>query len=241
MTVLANEQVIDGRGWRSGALVERRKLSQWFLKITDFADELLEGVRALEHWPDKVKLMQENWIGKSRGAAVPVRAVATAATSRGLHHAARHDLRVELRRDRGRSSDRAARWRPTNPDAAGVHRAVQAGRHHRGRARDAGEARLRHRAARGASVRSGVAIAGLHRQFRADGLWHRRGVRRARARPARSRVRDANTRCRSAASSPTATRPTPEFVGDEAYTGARHAGEFALPRRHGRRRTPSAR
>ena len=67
MTVLANEQVIDGRGWRSGALVERRKLSQWFLKITDFADELLEGLDRLEHWPDKVKLMQENWIGRSRG------------------------------------------------------------------------------------------------------------------------------------------------------------------------------
>jgi leucyl-tRNA synthetase len=67
MTVLANEQVIDGRGWRSGALVEKRKLSQWFLKITDFADELIEGLGALEHWPDKVKLMQENWIGRSRG------------------------------------------------------------------------------------------------------------------------------------------------------------------------------
>jgi leucyl-tRNA synthetase len=67
MTVLANEQVIDGRGWRSGALVERKKLSQWFLKITQFADELLDGVRGLEHWPDKVKLMQENWIGKSEG------------------------------------------------------------------------------------------------------------------------------------------------------------------------------
>ncbi|HEX4695368.1 leucine--tRNA ligase [Sphingomonas sp.] len=67
MTVLANEQVIDGRGWRSGALVEKRKLSQWFLKITQFADELLEGLKALDHWPDKVRLMQENWIGKSQG------------------------------------------------------------------------------------------------------------------------------------------------------------------------------
>ncbi|WP_448659354.1 leucine--tRNA ligase [Sphingomonas sp. CJ99] len=67
MTVLANEQVIDGRGWRSGALVEKRKLSQWFLKITDFAEDLLAGLDALEHWPDKVKLMQENWIGKSVG------------------------------------------------------------------------------------------------------------------------------------------------------------------------------
>ncbi len=67
MTVLANEQVIDGRGWRSGALVEKRKLNQWFLKITDFADELLDGLGTLEHWPDKVRLMQENWIGKSEG------------------------------------------------------------------------------------------------------------------------------------------------------------------------------
>ena len=66
-TVLANEQVIDGRGWRSGALVEKRKLSQWFLKITDFAEELLEGLHGLDHWPEKVRLMQENWIGKSQG------------------------------------------------------------------------------------------------------------------------------------------------------------------------------
>ncbi|WP_296613758.1 leucine--tRNA ligase [Sphingomonas sp.] len=67
MTVLANEQVIDGRGWRSGALVEKRKLNQWFLKITQFADELLEGLKGLDHWPDKVRVMQENWIGKSQG------------------------------------------------------------------------------------------------------------------------------------------------------------------------------
>jgi leucyl-tRNA synthetase len=67
MTVLANEQVIDGRGWRSGAPVERRKLAQWFLKITDFADDLLEDLKTLDQWPDKVRLMQENWIGRSRG------------------------------------------------------------------------------------------------------------------------------------------------------------------------------
>ena len=66
-TVLANEQVIDGRGWRSGALVEKRKLSQWFLKITDFAADLLEGLGSLDKWPEKVRLMQENWIGKSQG------------------------------------------------------------------------------------------------------------------------------------------------------------------------------
>ncbi|HRQ81547.1 MAG TPA: leucine--tRNA ligase [Azospirillaceae bacterium] len=67
-TVLANEQVIDGRGWRTGALVEKRKLSQWFLKITAFADDLLEGLKTLDRWPERVRIMQENWIGKSSGA-----------------------------------------------------------------------------------------------------------------------------------------------------------------------------
>jgi leucyl-tRNA synthetase len=66
-TVLANEQVIDGRGWRSGAIVEKRKLTQWFLRITDYADALLEGLNTLDRWPEKVRLMQENWIGRSQG------------------------------------------------------------------------------------------------------------------------------------------------------------------------------
>jgi leucyl-tRNA synthetase len=69
-TVLANEQVIDGRGWRSGALVEQRKLSQWFLKITDYSDELLAALDTLERWPEKVRLMQRNWIGRSEGMLV---------------------------------------------------------------------------------------------------------------------------------------------------------------------------
>ena len=69
-TVLANEQVVDGCGWRSGAPVERRLLSQWFLKITDFADELLAAIGDLDRWPDRVRLMQQNWIGKSEGARI---------------------------------------------------------------------------------------------------------------------------------------------------------------------------
>ncbi|OJW53909.1 MAG: leucine--tRNA ligase [Alphaproteobacteria bacterium 41-28] len=69
-TVLANEQVIDGKGWRSGAPVERRKLSQWFLKITDFAQELLDDLTHLDHWPEQVKTMQANWIGRSKGALI---------------------------------------------------------------------------------------------------------------------------------------------------------------------------
>ncbi|MFC3613151.1 leucine--tRNA ligase [Lutimaribacter marinistellae] len=71
MTVLANEQVIDGKGWRSGAEVERRELTQWFFKISDMAEELLGALDGLDDWPAKVRLMQENWIGKSRGIEVP--------------------------------------------------------------------------------------------------------------------------------------------------------------------------
>ncbi len=69
-TVLANEQVIDGRGWRSGAIVERKKLSQWFFKISKFSDELLKGLDNLNNWPNKVKIMQKNWIGKSYGCEI---------------------------------------------------------------------------------------------------------------------------------------------------------------------------
>ncbi|MCP4328304.1 MAG: leucine--tRNA ligase [Alphaproteobacteria bacterium] len=72
-TVLANEQVIDGRGWRSGAEVERRKLAQWFLRITDFSDDLLNALQDLDRWPERVRLMQENWIGRSQGAYINFR------------------------------------------------------------------------------------------------------------------------------------------------------------------------
>ncbi|MCW8844455.1 MAG: leucine--tRNA ligase, partial [Gammaproteobacteria bacterium] len=69
-TVLANEQVIDGRGWRSGALVERREIPQWFMRITDYADELLEGLDKLDGWPEAVRTMQRNWIGRSEGLVI---------------------------------------------------------------------------------------------------------------------------------------------------------------------------
>ncbi|MFK8034549.1 MAG: leucine--tRNA ligase [Hyphomicrobiales bacterium] len=69
-TVLANEQVIDGKGWRSGAEVEQRELTQWFFKITDYSEDLLKGLEGLDRWPDKVRLMQKNWIGKSEGISV---------------------------------------------------------------------------------------------------------------------------------------------------------------------------
>ncbi|TCA28707.1 leucine--tRNA ligase [Rhizobium leguminosarum bv. viciae] len=69
-TVLANEQVIDGRGWRSGALVEQRELTQWFFKITDFSQDLLDALDTLDQWPEKVRLMQKNWIGRSEGLTI---------------------------------------------------------------------------------------------------------------------------------------------------------------------------
>ncbi|MCG5474762.1 MAG: class I tRNA ligase family protein, partial [Sinorhizobium fredii] len=72
-TVLANEQVIDGRGWRTGAVVEKREIPQWFLRITDYAQELLDGLDALDGWPDSVKTMQRNWIGRSEGLEIQFR------------------------------------------------------------------------------------------------------------------------------------------------------------------------
>ena len=83
-TVLANEQVIDGRGWRSGALVKRREIPQWFLKITDYADQLLEDLEALEGWPDSVRIMQRNWIGRSEGVEAEF-AVPDLDTSLGIY------------------------------------------------------------------------------------------------------------------------------------------------------------
>lgn len=78
-TVLANEQVIDGRGWRSGALVEQRELTQWFFKITEFAEDLLEALDTLDQWPEKVRLMQKNWIGRSEGLTLRWEIVPTTA------------------------------------------------------------------------------------------------------------------------------------------------------------------
>ena len=190
MTVLANEQVIDGKGWRSGAPVERRKLNQWFLKITDFAEELLEGLGTLDQWPDKVRLMQENWIGKSRGPAVRLpagRAGRRRSTrDRGLHHPARHDLRRQLRRHRRRSpagrrrspqSDPEARPRSSPSASAGGTSAAEIETAEKKGFKTALE--VVH------PLDPQLAAAGLHRQFRADGLWHRRDLRRSRARPAR--------------------------------------------------------
>jgi leucyl-tRNA synthetase len=79
MTVLANEQVIDGKGWRSGAEVEQRDLTQWFFKITSMSQDLLDGLDTLDRWPEKVRLMQSNWIGRSEGLSIRWKLVADTA------------------------------------------------------------------------------------------------------------------------------------------------------------------
>ena len=192
MTVLANEQVIDGRGWRSGALVERRKLDQWFLRITDFAEELLDGLAALDQWPDKVRLMQENWIGKSRGCGS-----ASGSPSRSAGH---EGFEVFTTRPDTIFGASFAALSPDHPIAAGARRRA---------ARDVAAfiaeckkggttaAELETAEKKGFDTglegrppaRSRLAAAGLHRQFRADGLRHRRHFRLPGARPARPRIR----------------------------------------------------
>ncbi len=94
-TVLANEQVVDGRGWRSGALVERREISQWFLKITDYAQELLDKLDDLDGWPDSVKTMQRNWIGRSEGAEFSLQICDAEGTVNGEHSLAVYTTRPD--------------------------------------------------------------------------------------------------------------------------------------------------
>ena len=151
MTVLANEQVIDGRGWRSGALVERRKLSQWFFKITAFADDLLTALDTLERWPEKVRLMQKNWIGRSEGLRFQF-TLSNGEQAGCLHHAARHAVRRQLRRAVAGSSADAGTGEEGR-QAGGLHRRMPPYRHRRSRHREGREDGLRHRPDRGPSVR----------------------------------------------------------------------------------------
>ncbi len=108
MTVLANEQVIDGRGWRSGAPVEQRDLTQWFFKITSMSQDLLDSLDTLDKWPEKVRVMQANWIDRPLRRHADSLGTGQSASrrerTRGLHDAARYHLRRLLRGDRRRSS-----------------------------------------------------------------------------------------------------------------------------------------
>ena len=142
-TVLANEQVIDGRGWRSGAEVERREIPQWFIRITDYAEELLENLDKLEGWPEPVRLMQRNWIGKSRGVELSFELDAPIAglnkvdvyTTRPdtlfgvsyLSLAAEHQISLELGKDNPALADFIADCKKASVAAADMARAEKLG------------------------------------------------------------------------------------------------------------------
>lgn len=142
-TVLANEQVIDGRGWRSGAEVERREIPQWFIRITDYAEELLENLDKLDGWPEPVRLMQRNWIGKSRGVELSFELDAPIAgldkvdvyTTRPdtlfgvsyLSLAAEHPISLELGKDNPALADFIADCKKASVAAADMARAEKLG------------------------------------------------------------------------------------------------------------------
>ncbi len=176
-TVLANEQVIDGRGWRTGAEVEKREIPMYYMAITRYADELLQALETLPGWPDRVKAMQANWIGKSHGvrfafpvrelparvvphpplsrgegchASLPLRERAEAMTL-GLHHSRRHDHGRDLRRRRAGASARDT-GRARQSHARGFHRRMQARQRDGSRSCDDREERHAYRPLRDASV-----------------------------------------------------------------------------------------
>ena len=136
---LANEQVIDGRGWRSGAIVEKRLLSQWFFRITAFTEELLDALGVLECWPERVRLMQEKWIGRSEGARLF--AIAGEKSCRGLHDPARYAVWRLVSGGFAESSAGVAP-RGTRPGSRRLHRRVQPHGDQRSGDRDRRETRL---------------------------------------------------------------------------------------------------
>ena len=228
-TVLANEQVLaDGTCERSGDLVVKRDLEQWFFRITQYADELLAGLDELE-WPERVKTMQRNWIGRSEGVRVrpggrgPRRLRRTgAAGPAGVHHPSRHLVRHDLRRRRprapaGRRADHSGARRPRWPSCA----ARAASSTDIERMSESGAASLAKRGAfTGSSVVNpftGTRGAGLRRRLRAHGLRHRGHHGRARGghpglglrpglRPARTCARCGRPRAGTSTAGPTAAR-----------------------------------
>ncbi len=189
-TVLANEQVIDGRCERCGHLVEIRQLEQWFFRITDYADRLLDDLHDIE-WPEHVKAMQRNWIGRSEGAEVVFRCEELAIDYRGVHHPARHAVRRDVLRDGPRAPGRVQAGRGDRARAAGA-RLRQPGDHRVGRAARRRRQAEDRRVARAHGHEPGHRRADpdVRLRLRADGVRHRRDHGRAGARPARLRLRE---------------------------------------------------
>ena len=198
-TVLANEQVIDGHGWRSGAPVEKREIPMYYLRITDYADELLSYLDRMPGWPERVKTMQANWIGKSAGRALRLHARhsrherdARQAHRRRpdvrVHDARRHDHGRHVLRGRAPSIRSPRTRRRSNPELAAFVAECK-----RGSVKEADFATMEKKGMpTGLFVThplTGEKSRGLGRQLRADGLRRRRGDGRAGARRARLRVR----------------------------------------------------
>ena len=190
-TVLANEQVIDGRGWRSGALVEQREQPEWVFKITDYAQDLLEALGTLDRWPEKVRLMQANWIGRSEGLLIRFEVAKDAPEGEDIVEVftTRPDTLfgasfLGLAPDHPLAKAIATR----DPKAAVLHRRMPAPWHERGRDRDAREEGIRHRLARETSGHRRRRASRLHRQFHSHGIRHRRHLRLPGTRSARPRI-----------------------------------------------------
>jgi leucyl-tRNA synthetase len=182
-TVLANEQVIDGRGWRSGALVEQRDMSQWVFKITKYSQELLDTLDTLDRWPEKVRLMQKNWIGRSEGLLVRF-ALDPKTTPQG-----ESELEIFTTRPDTLFGAKFMALAPDHPLSLAAAAKNPAPWHRASRDRHRGEARLRHRRQGDPSVRSELDAAGLCGEFHFDGIRHRRDFRLPGARSARPRFR----------------------------------------------------
>ena len=243
-TVLANEQVIDGRGWRSGAPVEKRKLSQWFFRITAFADDLLEALNTLDRWPPQVRTMQRNWIGRSEGLAMSFEIVGR---DDGLDvYTTRHDTIfgasfMALSADHPLASEAAGR----DPGAA----AFVAECRRTGTSEEAVETAEKKGHDTGLRVRhpfdEGRGAARLHRQFRADGVRYGGHLRLSRARPAGPRLR-ARVRAPRAAGRRSQGRGRPPGSGSTTKPSSRPAMSFspirgsstASPWTRRRRRSP---
>ena len=185
-TVLANEQVIEGRGWRSGALVERREIPQWFLKITDYADELLDDLDKMEGWPEPVRTMQRNWIGRSEGVDILFDIADHSETLRC--YTTRPDtLMGATFAALGTGSPGGEKSSRGGPCAGAIHRELPAGFHRGSRP---GNGRKARHADRSACDQSGQPRKHSHlgRQLRGDELRDRRDHVGAGARPSRSRI-----------------------------------------------------
>ena len=239
-TVLANEQVIDGRGWRSGAEVEQRELTQWFFKISNYSEDLLQAIDTLDRWPEKVRLMQKNWIGRSEGLLVRF-ALAPKNTPKGFDEievfTTRHDTLfgasfIAIAPDHPLAKSLAER----DPKVAAF---IEECRRH-------GTAQEVIDKAEKKGIDTGLramhpfdremGAAGLCRKLHPDGLRHRRRSSAARPTTSATSTSPANTsfRCLPVVV-PEGADPKTFAVHDEAYHRGRQARQFTLPRRHERR------